>query len=73
VRANITSDGRRPLRFVPGQVDQRAAILVFDPDDSATKPKYFIVLEWRGDAVASIRDFLFARYAIEGAELLMPR
>jgi RNA polymerase sigma-70 factor, ECF subfamily len=31
-------------------------------------PKYFILLEWRGDGIESIRDFLFARYAIDGAE-----
>jgi RNA polymerase sigma-70 factor (ECF subfamily) len=56
-------------RFVPGLVERRSAILVFDPDDAAGKPKYFVILEWHGDAVIGIRDFLFARYAIEGAEL----
>lgn len=56
-------------RFVPGLVDRRPAILVCDPDDSAGRPKYFVLLDWRGEAVTGIRDFLFARYAIEGAEL----
>jgi RNA polymerase sigma-70 factor (ECF subfamily) len=60
-------------RFIPGMVERRPAILVSDPDDSAGQSKYFIILEWQGDAVVSIRDFLFARYAIEGAELLTLR
>jgi RNA polymerase sigma-70 factor (ECF subfamily) len=58
-------------RFVPGLVDRRPAILVFDPDVAMGAPKNFVILEWRGEAVASIRDFLFARYAIDGAELLL--
>jgi RNA polymerase sigma-70 factor (ECF subfamily) len=60
-------------RFVPGLVDRRPAILVYDPGDPAATPKYFIILQWHGDAVAGIRDFLFARYAVDGAELLMLR
>jgi RNA polymerase sigma-70 factor, ECF subfamily len=56
-------------RFVPGLVEGRPAILVCDPEDATAAPKYFVLLEWRGDAVAGIRDFLFARYAVEGAEL----
>jgi RNA polymerase sigma-70 factor, ECF subfamily len=59
----------RDWRFVPGLVDGRAAILVVDPDDEASIAKYFILLAWQGEAVAGIRDFLFARYAIEGAEI----
>jgi RNA polymerase sigma-70 factor, ECF subfamily len=57
-------------RLVPGLVDRRPAILVLDPDDPAGRPKYFVVVEWAGDSVASIRDFRYARYATEGAELL---
>ncbi len=57
----------RDWRFVPGLVDGRAAILVVDPDDEMAAPKYFILLAWQGEAVAGIRDFIFARYAIEGA------
>ncbi len=60
-------------RFASGLVDRRPAILVCDPGDPAGKPKYFVILEWRNGAVVSIRDFLFARYAIDGAELLMLR
>jgi RNA polymerase sigma-70 factor (ECF subfamily) len=60
-------------RLLPGLVDRCPAILVCDPDDRSGRPKYFIVLEWAGGTIVTIRDFLFARYAIEGAELLMLR
>ena len=60
-------------RLVPGLVDRRPAILVCDPDDGFGTPKYFVVLAWAGDAVASIRDFRHARYAMESAELLLLR
>jgi RNA polymerase sigma-70 factor (ECF subfamily) len=55
--------------FVVGFVDRRPAILVRDPNNPADPPKYFILLDWRADRLLGIRDFLFAPYAIEGAEL----
>jgi RNA polymerase sigma-70 factor (ECF subfamily) len=55
---------------VPGFVDRRPAILMFDPNDLAGPPTYFILLEWTNEHVATIRDFLFARYAVESAEIL---
>ncbi len=58
-------------RLVPGLVDRRPAALVFDPGDSSGRPTYFVLLEWGGDGLVNIRDFRFARYAIEGAELLV--
>jgi len=59
--------------LVPGLVDGRPAALVFDPGDSSGRPTYFVLLEWGGDGLVNIRDFRFARYAIEGAELLVLR
>jgi RNA polymerase sigma-70 factor, ECF subfamily len=56
-------------RFVPGFVDCRPAILVYDADDPDERLKYFVLLDWAGDKVVGIRDFVFARYAMEGAEL----
>ena len=56
--------------FVPGFVDRCPAILVGDPHDLAGQPWYFVLLDWRNDSIVTIRDFRFARYAIEGAELL---
>lgn len=58
-------------RFAPGMVDRRPALLAFDPDDMLGTPIYFVVLEWAGDRVAAIRDFRYARYALEGAEIMM--
>jgi len=59
--------------LVPGLVDGRPAALIFDPGDSSGRPTYFVLLEWGGDGLVNIRDFRFARYAIEGAELLVLR
>jgi RNA polymerase sigma-70 factor, ECF subfamily len=58
-------------RLVPGLVDRRPAALVFDPGDSSGRPTYFVLLKWAGDGLVNIRDFRFARYVIEGAELLV--
>jgi RNA polymerase sigma-70 factor (ECF subfamily) len=61
-------------RLVPGLVDGRLAALVCDADDAAVQPRYFVVLEWDGDRLVHIRDFHFARYAIEGAAVfVLPR
>ena len=56
-------------RLAPGLVDRRPALLAFDPDDVLGTPMYFLVLEWARDRVVSIRDFRYARYAMEGAEI----
>jgi len=57
--------------LIPGLVDGRPAVLVRNPSDPTGKLAYFILLQWEGDRVANIRDFRFARYATEGAELLI--
>jgi RNA polymerase sigma-70 factor (ECF subfamily) len=60
-------------RLAPGMVDRRPALLAFDPDDMLGTPIYFVVLEWAGDRVAAIRDFRYARYALEGTEIMVVR
>jgi len=57
--------------LIPGHVDGQPAILVFDPNDMAGLPTYFVLLEWADDSIVAIRDFLFARYAMEGAIFCM--
>jgi RNA polymerase sigma-70 factor (ECF subfamily) len=57
--------------LVPGFVDGHPAALVCHPGDPSRRPLYFVLLVWAGDGLVSIRDFYFARYAIEGAELLV--
>jgi RNA polymerase sigma-70 factor (ECF subfamily) len=59
-------------QLVPGLVDRRPAMIVRDPGDPSRTPAYFILLQWAGDRVVNIRDFRFARYATEGAELFIP-
>jgi RNA polymerase sigma-70 factor (ECF subfamily) len=54
--------------LVPGAVEGRPAILVFDPGAPCPKPKYFMLLRWDGDKIATIRDFRHAPYVTDGAE-----
>jgi RNA polymerase sigma-70 factor (ECF subfamily) len=54
--------------LVPGLVEGRPAILVFDPNAPNSRPKYFMLLDWSADKVATIRDFRHAPYVIDGAE-----
>src|SRR6516162_8734931 len=57
--------------FVLGLVDRQPAVLVRDPTNLGAQPSYFVLLEWAGNRLMNIRDFRFARYAIEGAELVV--
>jgi RNA polymerase sigma-70 factor (ECF subfamily) len=54
--------------LVPGLVEGHPAILVFDPVERGAGPKYFMLLQWSADKVATIRDFRHASYIIDGAE-----
>jgi RNA polymerase sigma-70 factor (ECF subfamily) len=55
-------------RFAFGAVEGRPAMLVFDTSGPLDKPAHFVLLEWRGDRIAAIRDFLFASYALEAVD-----
>jgi RNA polymerase sigma-70 factor (ECF subfamily) len=57
--------------LVPGLVEGRPAILVFDPRQPDSEPKYFMLLDWSAEKVATIRDFRYAPYIIDGAEYLV--
>jgi RNA polymerase sigma-70 factor (ECF subfamily) len=58
-------------RLVPGMVEGSPAILVFDPHQPGSAPRYFMLLQWSADKVATIRDFRLAPYVIDGAEVLI--
>lgn len=58
----------RDWRLVPGLVEGRRAILVFDADRKDRSARYFMLLGWDGDKVAAIRDFRYAPYVIDGAD-----
>ena len=57
--------------LVPGLVEGRPAILVFDPGETAARPRYFILLQWSAGKVATIRDFRHAPYIVDGADYLI--
>jgi RNA polymerase sigma factor, sigma-70 family len=57
--------------LAPGLVEGHPAILVFDPGEPGSAPKYFMLLQWSADKVATIRDFRHARYIIDGAEYMI--
>ena len=53
------------MRLVPAWVEGREAFAVFAGAASET-PSYVVLVEWRGERIRVIRDFHYARYAIEG-------
>jgi RNA polymerase sigma-70 factor (ECF subfamily) len=57
--------------LVPGLVEGHPAILVLDPNEAGSGPKYFMLLQWSGDKVATIRDFRHASYVADGLEYLI--
>ena len=57
--------------LVPGLVEGHPAILVFDPNQPGSGPKYFMLLQWSADKVATIRDFRHAPYVIDRAEYMI--
>ena len=59
------------FNLVPGLVEGRPAILVFDPSKPGSGPTYFMLLQWSADKVAEIRDFRHAPYVLDGAEYLV--
>jgi RNA polymerase sigma-70 factor (ECF subfamily) len=56
-------------RFALGFVDGRPAAIACYPDDRSARPLYFVLLGWADGRLLTIRDFRYARYAVEGAEI----
>ena len=54
-------------RFAFGAVEGRPAMLVFDRD-AMHRPAHFVLVEWRNDRIAKIRDFLFAPYVLDSVD-----
>ena len=65
----------RDLRVVPGILDDAVTggrpALAFHSPRSSEHPSYFVLLEWRGDRVAVIRDFRYVPYIAD--EVLLGR
>jgi RNA polymerase sigma factor (sigma-70 family) len=55
-------------RFAFGAVEGRPAMLVYESGGPVGRPAYFVLIDWRGDRIAAIRDFLFAPYALEATD-----
>jgi RNA polymerase sigma-70 factor (ECF subfamily) len=55
--------------YAAGVVDGRVAMLVYDREISLKTPAYFVSLDFDGDRVVSVHDFLYARYAMDGIDL----
>jgi RNA polymerase sigma-70 factor, ECF subfamily len=56
--------------LMPGLVDRRPAVIVHSPDQPSGPPIYFMLLDWVDGRLLGIRDFRYARYAVEDAELI---
>ena len=52
-------------------VDGRPALAVRDPNDPLAQVSYFILLAWIEDRLVEIRDFRYARYVAEDAEIII--
>jgi RNA polymerase sigma-70 factor (ECF subfamily) len=61
----------RNWRLALGFADGRPAVLVHDSDKPSERPRNFILLEWAGDKVLSIRDFSHARYVMADVEMML--
>ena len=58
------------VRLAPAWVEGREVVAVFE-DRAGAKPSYFLWLEWRGGRISFIRDYRYARYIVDGAELVL--
>ena len=58
------------VRLQPAWVEGREVVAVFE-QGSGAKPSYFMWLEWRNGHISFIRDYRYARYVVDGAELVL--
>jgi RNA polymerase sigma factor (sigma-70 family) len=58
------------VKFAPAWVEGREVIAVFE-NSADPKPGYFMWVEWRDGRISFIRDYRYARYIVNGAELTL--
>ncbi|MGA2056720.1 MAG: sigma-70 family RNA polymerase sigma factor [Bradyrhizobium sp.] len=58
------------LKLAPAWVEGREVIAVFE-NSADPKPSYFMWVEWRDGRISFIRDYRYARYIVNGAELTL--
>lgn len=56
-------------RLAAGFVEDRPAVMVFDSVERSSAPSYFVLLDWDSERIVNIRDFRYARYVCETAEM----
>jgi RNA polymerase sigma-70 factor (ECF subfamily) len=54
-----------------GVVEDRPAILVYDPRERSQQPVYFMLLAWDGAQVSMIRDYRYAPYVLREADVIV--
>ena len=59
--------------LAPALVDGQPALLVRALSDPSAPPSYFIILEWSDNKIVGIRDFRYARYAVDSADVMALR
>lgn len=59
-------EAARDWRLEPARVDGKECAAVFLIDEPSW-PAYFMLLDWQNGVLASIRDFRYARYVMDGA------
>ena len=52
-----------------GLVEGHPAILVYDPHEGSSQPAYFMLITWDDTQVSLIRDYRYARYVMQDAEI----
>src|SRR5262245_25060766 len=57
--------------FVPALLERRPALAVRDPGDPSATVAYFVLLQWEHGRLIHIRDFRYARYVTEGADVVI--
>ena len=61
--------GKAYRNLVAELSEGRPAVVVLDPGQPAGPPLYFMLIDWRDGRLLNVRDFRYARYVVEGAEL----
>jgi RNA polymerase sigma-70 factor (ECF subfamily) len=54
--------------FVFGAIEGLPAMLVFDATSPSQTPAHFVLVGWKDNMIAEIRDFLFAPYLLEATD-----
>jgi RNA polymerase sigma-70 factor (ECF subfamily) len=62
--------GRSDWRLSLGLVDRRPAIFIHSPAAPTAPITHFVLLEFEGERIRSIRDYRYASHVVEEAELL---